>query len=224
MLKVEKVSKIYTDTQVPTRALEDISLTISTGEFVAIMGASGCGKSTLLHILGLLDMPTSGELFFMDKKVSALKSRERTLLRREYIGFVFQNFNLIEELTVYENIELPLLYKRFRSQDRKQKIELIMEQMDIAHKRHAYPSQLAGGQQQRVAVARAVVGEPPLILADEPTGNLDFQHGQEVMNIFTQLHSNQTTIVMVTHSRQNANFAERIVHLFDGHIVNNSML
>ena len=192
---------------------------ITNGEFVAIMGPSGCGKSTLLNILGLLDNPTSGELFFSEKEVAKYSERNRTNLRKGSIGFVFQSFNLIDELTVYENVELPLLYMKVSGSERRKKVDEVLERMKIVHRKKHFPQQLSGGQQQRVAIARAVVTRPMLILADEPTGNLDSANGEEVMNLLTELNKDGTTIVMVTHSPTDAEYAHRIVQLFDGHIV-----
>jgi putative ABC transport system ATP-binding protein len=183
------------------------------------MGPSGCGKSTLLNIIGLLDNPTSGELYFLGQEVSGYTERQRTNLRKSNIGFVFQSFNLIDELTVYENVELPLLYLNMPSSERKEKVEAVLERMKMSHRKKHFPQQLSGGQQQRVAISRAVVTNPKLILADEPTGNLDSANGEEVMNLLTQLNNDGTTIVMVTHSPSDAEKAHRIVQLFDGHIV-----
>lgn len=223
MLKLQDVRKTYTAFDVATVAVEGVSLHVKVGEFLAIMGPSGCGKTSLLNMMGLLDMPTAGEVYFADQAVSLLKPGERTAIRRMNIGFVFQNFNLIEELNIYENIELPLLYRKVPVKERKARVMEVMEQMNIAHKRHFFPQQLSGGQQQRVAVSRAVIGNPKLILADEPTGNLDSAHGEEVMNTLQRLNENGTTVVIVTHSPLNANYAQRVVHLFDGHIVSDSL-
>ncbi|MBN1250621.1 MAG: ABC transporter ATP-binding protein [Bacteroidales bacterium] len=223
MLKTKKLVKIFRSDEVETMALNNINLDISEGEFVAIMGPSGCGKSTLLNILGLLDNPTSGELFFNGTDVSYFSERNRTKLRKNNVGFVFQSFNLIDELSVYENVELPLLYLKNSKAERKQKVMEVLDYMQIAHRKKHFPQQLSGGQQQRVAVARAVVTNPKLILADEPTGNLDSANGEEVMKLLTQLNNNGTTIVMVTHSPIDADKAHRIVQLFDGHIVTESI-
>lgn len=209
--------------EVETTALNNVNLEINEGEFVAIMGPSGCGKSTLLNILGLLDNPTSGELIFNQTQVAEFNERQRTNLRKSNIGFVFQSFNLIEELTVYENIELPLLYMKVSSSDRKKRVTEVLERMKIAHRAKHFPQQLSGGQQQRVAIARAVITNPKLILADEPTGNLDSANGEEVMNLLSQLNETGTTIIMVTHSPSDADRSHRIIQLFDGHIVTENM-
>lgn len=219
MIKTIDLVKIFRTDEVETTALNNISFEVKEGEFVAIMGPSGCGKSTLLNILGLLDNPTGGQYFFLDQEVSKFKENQRTLLRKSNIGFVFQSFNLIDELTVFENVELPLLYQGVSSNDRKKKVDLVLERMKISHRRKHFPQQLSGGQQQRVAIARSVVGNPKLILADEPTGNLDSANGEEVMNLLSELNREGTTIIMVTHSPTDADKAQRIVQLFDGHIV-----
>ncbi len=220
MIKTEKLQKIFKTEEVATYALNDVSLQVQKGEFVAIMGPSGCGKSTLLNILGLLDNPTAGTYRLNGTDVSHLKERERTRLRKGVIGFVFQSFNLIDELNVYENIELPLLYMKVPARERRERVEAAMKRMDILHRRKHFPAQLSGGQQQRVAIARAVVAGPQLILADEPTGNLDSKNGREVMELLSELHRDGTTIVMVTHSQHDAGYAERIINLFDGQVVN----
>lgn len=219
IIKTHKLTKIFRSDEVETKALNQLEFQAEEGEFVAVMGPSGCGKSTLLNILGLLDNPSAGQYFYYDKEVSGFSEKQRTNLRKGNIGFVFQSFNLIDELTVYENIELPLLYLKYSALKRKELVEKAMEQMQIAFRRKHFPQQLSGGQQQRVAVARAVVTNPRLILADEPTGNLDSANGEEVMNILTQLNENGTTIVMVTHSAVDAEKAHRIVHLLDGQII-----
>ena len=219
MLRTVNLKKLYTTEDVETTALNDVNMEIKGGEFVAIMGPSGCGKSTLLNVLGLLDNPSDGEYHFLDNEVSNFSERQRANLRKQNIGFVFQSFNLIDELTVYENIELPLLYLGFASSDRKKRVDDVMEHMQISHRRNHFPQQLSGGQQQRVAVGRAVVAKPKLILADEPTGNLDSAHGDEVMQMLTELNENGTTILMVTHSPAYAEYSHRIIHLFDGHVV-----
>ncbi len=211
--------KKFRTTEVETIALQNVSLDVNDGEFVAIMGPSGCGKSTLLNIIGLLDNPTSGDYYLDNQEVGHLKERERTNVRKGKIGFVFQSFNLIDELNVYENIELPLTYMKISAEERKQKVLEIMRCMSISHRAKHYPQQLSGGQQQRVAIARAVVSGPKLILADEPTGNLDSKNGKEVMALLTQLNREGTTIVMVTHSQHDAGYAQRIINLFDGEIV-----
>ncbi|RMD92959.1 MAG: ABC transporter ATP-binding protein, partial [Calditrichaeota bacterium] len=219
MIQTKNLTKVYTTEEVETTALNKVNFEVEEGEFVAVMGPSGCGKSTLLNLLGLLDNPTEGEYYFLGQEVSKLSERQRANLRKGKIGFVFQSFNLIDELTVYENVELPLLYLGYKSRERKRMVEEVLEQMEIMHRRNHFPQQLSGGQQQRVAVARAVVAKPKLILADEPTGNLDSVHGEEVMNLLSELNENGTTIVMVTHSPAYAEYAHRIVHLFDGQIV-----
>jgi putative ABC transport system ATP-binding protein len=219
MIKTNDLVKVFRTDEVETTALNKVKLNIDNGEFVAIMGPSGCGKSTLLNIIGLLDNPTSGELYFLGQEVSGYTERQRTNLRKSNIGFVFQSFNLIDELTVYENVELPLLYLNMPSSERKEKVEAVLERMKMSHRKKHFPQQLSGGQQQRVAISRAVVTNPKLILADEPTGNLDSANGEEVMNLLTQLNNDGTTIVMVTHSPSDAEKAHRIVQLFDGHIV-----
>ena len=219
MIKTNNLKKIYTTEEVETTALNNVNLEVNAGEFVAVMGPSGCGKSTLLNLLGLLDNPTDGEYYFLDQEVSHHSERQRANLRKANIGFVFQSFNLIDELTVYENVELPLLYLSVPSSERKTRVGEVLDQMQITPRKNHFPQQLSGGQQQRVAVARAVVSRPKLILADEPTGNLDSAHGEEVMQSLTDLNEAGTTIVMVTHSPAYAEYAHRIVHLFDGHIV-----
>lgn len=219
MIKTENLKKIYTTEEVETTALNNVNIEIEKGEFVSIMGPSGCGKSTLLNILGLLDNPTDGRLHFFENEVSGYSERQRAQLRKENIGFVFQSFNLIDELTVYENVELPLLYLGVSATDRKTKVNEALEKMEIMHRANHFPQQLSGGQQQRVAVARAIVGSPKLILADEPTGNLDSAHGDEVMSMLTNLNEDGATIVMVTHSPTYAEYGNRIIHLFDGHVV-----
>jgi len=219
MIKTNELVKIFRTDEVETTALNKVNIEVTQGEFVAIMGPSGCGKSTLLNILGLLDNPTSGEYHFNGIEVSKFSERQRTNMRKNNIGFVFQSFNLIDELTVFENIELPLLYLNVSAADRKQKVTEVMERMQIAHRRNHFPQQLSGGQQQRVAVARAVVTKPNFILADEPTGNLDSANGEEVMDLLSQLNADGTTIVMVTHSPSDAEKAHRIIQLFDGHVL-----
>ena len=219
MIRTEDLKKVYTTEEVETTALNNVNLAIQEGEFVAVMGPSGCGKSTLLNILGLLDNPTEGAYRFLDTNVSKYSERQRAQLRKANIGFVFQSFNLIDELTVCENIELPLLYQKFSAQDRRKRVDKVMEKMQLTARRNHFPQQLSGGQQQRVAVARAVVSKPRLILADEPTGNLDSAHGDEVMSLLTDLNKAGTTIVMVTHSVHYSEYAHRVIHLLDGHIV-----
>ena len=220
MIKTEKLQKIFRTEEVETWALHDVTLEVKEGEFVAIMGPSGCGKSTLLNILGLLDNPTNGTYQLNGTDVSKFSEAERTNLRKGVIGFVFQSFNLIDELNVYENIELPLLYMGVPKEERKQRVEEAMKRMDIAHRVKHFPQQLSGGQQQRVAIARAVVANPKIILADEPTGNLDSKNGKEVMDLLTQLNKEGTTVVMVTHSQHDAGYATRTINLFDGQVVN----
>ena len=219
MITVSNLSKVFRTEEIETTALNGVSFEIKDGEFVAIMGPSGCGKSTLLNILGLLDNPTSGCYKLLDTEVSKLKEKERTKFRKGNIGFVFQSFNLIDELNVYENIELPLRYLNISAAERKQKVTDIMKRMNISHRSNHFPQQLSGGQQQRVAIARAVVAGPKLILADEPTGNLDSKNGKEVMDLLKELNQEGTTIVMVTHSQKDALCAQRTIDLFDGQIV-----
>ena len=220
MIKTKSLQKIFKTEEVETWALHDVSLEIHEGEFVAIMGPSGCGKSTLLNILGLLDNPSNGTYELHGVEVSKLSEADRTNLRKGVIGFVFQSFNLIDELNVYENIELPLLYMGVPKDERKRRVEEVMARMDISHRVKHFPQQLSGGQQQRVAIARAVVANPKIILADEPTGNLDSKNGKEVMDLLTQLNKEGTTVVMVTHSQHDAGFATRTINLFDGQVVN----
>lgn len=220
MIKTVDLTKVFRTEEVETTALNKVSMEITEGEFVAIMGPSGCGKTTLLNILGLLDNPSDGSYYFNEKQVSGFSEKQRAKMRKENIGFVFQNFNLIDELSVFENIELPLVYLGYNARDRKKRVEEVMEQMQIMHRSKHFPLQLSGGQQQRVAVARAVVAKPKLILADEPTGNLDSSHGEEVMNLLDSLNQNGTSIVMVTHSQRDAEYARRIIRLFDGQIIN----
>lgn len=219
MIKVTNLSKVFRTEEIETTALNDVSFEINEGEFVAIMGPSGCGKSTLLNILGLLDNPTGGSYELLGQEVANLKERERTKFRKGNLGFVFQSFNLIDELNVFENVELPLKYLNIGAAERKQRVTEILKRMNISHRSHHFPQQLSGGQQQRVAIARAVVSNPKLVLADEPTGNLDSKNGKEVMDLLTELNSEGTTIVMVTHSQKDASVAQRIINLFDGRIV-----
>ncbi len=220
MIKLNNISKVFRTDEVETVALDSINLEIRAGEFIAIMGPSGCGKSTLLNIIGLLDPPTSGDMEFMERDLSGFKEKEFTKLRRGNIGFVFQSFNLIDELNVYQNVELPLTYLDVPVKERKNRVEEMLERMNISHRARHYPRQLSGGQQQRVAIARAVVTEPSLVLADEPTGNLDSKNGIEVMELLSDLNAVGTTVVMVTHSDRDAAYAHRVVTLFDGRIVN----
>ena len=219
MITINNLSKHFRTEDVETIALDNVSFDVKDGEFVAIMGPSGCGKSTLLNILGLLDNPTSGTYLLGDHDVSQLRERDRTNVRKGEIGFVFQSFNLIDELTVAENIELPLTYLNMKASERKERVQQIMKRMAISHRAHHFPHQLSGGQQPRVAIARAVVCDPKLILADEPTGNLDSKNGAEVMQLLTQLNQEGTTIIMVTHNEHDAQMAQRTIHLFDGKIV-----
>lgn len=219
MIKTENLSMLFTTEDVQTKALNEVSLEIKKGEFVAIMGPSGCGKSTLLNILGTLDSPTSGKYYFDDKEIDKMSESQLTTFRKGNIGFVFQNFNLIDELTVYENVELPLVYLNGKKSERKKKVMEVLERMDIAHRAGHFPQQLSGGQQQRVAIARAVVTDCPLILADEPTGNLDSTNGVEVMELLRELNNQGTTIVIVTHSQRDATYAHRVIHLLDGRVV-----
>lgn len=224
MIKTVALEKIFRTEEVETLALNKVSIEVKEGEFVAIMGPSGCGKSTLLNILGLLDNPTSGEYYLNGIEVSRYTEAQRTKLRKGIIGFVFQSFNLIDELNVYENIELPLLYMGVSAAERKKKVQEAMERMAIVHREKHFPQQLSGGQQQRVAIARAIVANPKLILADEPTGNLDSKNGQEVMNLLSELNKEGTTIVMVTHSQHDAGFASRTINLFDGQVVTETLI
>jgi putative ABC transport system ATP-binding protein len=219
MIKTTNLQKIFTTEEVETTALNGITMEIKDGEFVAIMGPSGCGKSTLLNILGLLDNPSGGNYDFYGNEVATMSERQRAGLRKGSIGFVFQSFNLIDELTVYENVELPLLYLKTPPDERKRKVEIALERMNMMHRRNHFPQQLSGGQQQRVAIARAVVAKPKMILADEPTGNLDSTNGEEVMKLLQELNNEGTTIIMVTHSPYDAGFSHRIVNLFDGKVV-----
>ena len=222
MIKIINLTKIFRTESVQTTALNEVSLEISQGEFVAIMGPSGCGKSTLLNMIGLLDNPTSGELWFMDQEVSRYSENDRTDLRNGNLGFVFQSFNLIDELTVFENVELPLLYAGVSTRERVKRVNEALERMQIAHRTEHYPQQLSGGQQQHVAIARAIVTNPRIILADEPTGNLDSTNGNEVMNLLKELNHDGATVVMVTHSEENAREAERIIRMMDGYILTES--
>ena len=219
MLVMQGLSKAFRTTEVETTALAAVDLGIAAGEFTAIMGPSGCGKSTLLNIIGMLDNPSSGRYFFLDEDVSKYPERKLAQLRKRNIGFIFQSFNLIDELTVFANVELPLVYQRLPAPERKRKVEAVLERMGIAARRNHLPTQLSGGQQQRVAVARALVVAPKLILADEPTGNLDTANGEEVMNMLVKLNEEGTTVIMVTHSRSHAEYARRIVNMLDGRIV-----
>jgi len=223
MIKTNELTKIFRTEEVETTALNKINLDVKEGEYVAVMGPSGCGKSTLLNILGLLDNPTSGSYLFNGTEVANLKERDRTVFRKGNIGFVFQSFNLIDELNVFENVELPLIYLKMKTSERKKKVEEALDRMKITHRAKHFPQQLSGGQQQRVAISRAVVANPRLILADEPTGNLDSKNGIEVINLLSELNKEGTTIIMVTHSERDAGYAHRIVNLFDGQIVTENL-
>jgi len=222
MVKTNKLHKIFRTEEVETTALNKVDLSIEKGEFASIMGPSGCGKTTLMNILGLLDNPTDGEYFFLGQEVSGYSERQRADLRKQNIGFVFQNFNLIDELTTFENVELPLLYLNMSTSERKNKVDAVIDKMGIKHRSGHFPQQLSGGQQQRVAVSRALVSDPEIILADEPTGNLDSSHGDEVMKLLTELNADGTTIIMVTHSPAYAEYAKRTINLFDGKIVSDN--
>ncbi len=223
LIQMKDLSKVYRTEEVETTALNAVNIDIKKGEFVAVMGPSGCGKSTLLNIIGMLDNPTSGNYFFLDEDIAGFSESQLAGVRKQHIGFIFQSFNLIDELTVEENIELALLYHSISSSERKERVGTIMDHMGIAHRGGHMPSQLSGGQQQRVAVARAVVSRPSLILADEPTGNLDSQHGEEVMGMLQDLNSAGTTVVMVTHSPSHAEYARRTINLFDGEVVTENL-
>ena len=219
MIRTENLTKTFRTEEIETMALNKVNLQIAKGEFVAIMGPSGCGKSTLLNILGLLDNPTEGRYFFDNQQAGHLKERQRTQMRKGNIGFVFQSFNLIDELNVFENVELPLIYLKIPTRKRKEMVQTVLKRMYIGHREKHFPQQLSGGQQQRVAIARAVIANPKLILADEPTGNLDSKNGREVMDLLSELNREGTTIIMVTHSQHDAGFAHRIINLFDGMVV-----
>jgi len=224
LIEIKDLEKVYRTAEVETMALNKVSVSVQPGEFVAIMGPSGCGKSTLLNILGLIDEPNGGSYLFDGTEVANFNERRRAQLRKNNIGFVFQSFNLIDELTVFENVELPLLYIGVKASERKERVEAVLEKMQIMHRRNHFPQQLSGGQQQRVAVARAVVNRPKIILADEPTGNLDSSNGNEVMELLTELNEQGTTIVMVTHSEHDAKFASRVVRMLDGQVVTENIL
>lgn len=219
MIRTTGLTKIFRAEDVETTALKGVNFHVEEGEFVAIMGPSGCGKSTFLSILGMLDTPTSGEYLFQGVNVAVFSEKRRSMIRKQKIGFIFQNFNLIDELTIYENVELPLIYMGMPINQRKEKVTAVLEYLELNHRRKSFPVQLSGGQQQRVAVARALVSGPSLILADEPTGNLDSQHGEEVMKMMANLNESGTTIVMVTHSQRDAEYSSRLINLFDGQIV-----
>jgi len=219
MIKIENLTKVFSTEEIETYALNGVEINVKEKEFVAVMGPSGCGKSTLLNIVGLLDNPTNGSYIFNDTEVAKLKEKDRTQFRKGNIGFVFQSFNLIDELNVFENVELPLIYLKMKASERKKKVEEVLQRMKIGHRAKHFPQQLSGGQQQRVAIARAVVANPNLILADEPTGNLDSKNGIEVMNLLSELNQDGATIIMVTHSERDANFAHRTINLFDGQVI-----
>ena len=223
MIKTEKLSMLFTTEEVQTKALNEVTLHVEQGEFVAIMGPSGCGKSTLLNILGTLDSPTSGSYFFEGKQVDKMIENQLTALRKNNLGFIFQSFNLIDELTVYENVELPLVYMGIKTAQRKEKVNKVLEKVNLLHRANHYPQQLSGGQQQRVAIARAVVTDCKLLLADEPTGNLDSVNGVEVMELLSELNRQGTTIIIVTHSQRDATYAHRIIRLLDGQIVSENI-
>ncbi len=223
MIETKGLKKVFKSGVIQTVALTNINLKVEQGEFMAVMGPSGCGKSTLLNLLGMIDNVTEGSYYFMGKDVNQLQEKDKNNLRKNSIGFIFQNFNLIDELSVWENIELPLIYQGVKRADRKRRVNQVIEQLEISHRKDLFPSELSGGQQQRVAVARAIVGDPSLLLADEPTGNLDSMHGEVVMNLLSDLNKQGMTIVMVTHSQHDASYCRRIVHLFDGQIINENL-
>ncbi|MEO0338215.1 MAG: ABC transporter ATP-binding protein [Bacteroidota bacterium] len=224
MIQTKGLTKVYRADEVETTALNSVDISINPGEFVSIMGPSGCGKSTLLNILGLIDSPSGGEYHFLDHEVAKYSERQRSKLRKENIGFIFQSFNLIDELTVFENVELPLIYTKVPARDRKKRVEEALDQMNMMHRQKHFPQQLSGGQQQRVAVARAIINNPKLILADEPTGNLDSSNGNDVMKTLVHLNEAGTTIIMVTHSQYCAEFGDRIIRLLDGQVVTENMV
>lgn len=223
MIITEGLTKVFKTEGAETVALRGVNFKVEKGDFITVMGPSGCGKTTLLNLLGLIDEPSDGKYLFFGQDVYSMNERQKTELRKRNIGFVFQNFNLIDDLTAYENIELPLVYLGWKKKERKKRVDEVIENMKLSHKRNLFPVQLSGGQQQRIAVARAVVAKPPLILADEPTGNLDSMHGEEIMNILGDLNKEGTTIVMVTHSLSDAAFGRKIVHLFDGQIISENI-
>ena len=224
MIRTNKLVKLYRTEEIETTALNEVSMEVKEGEFLSIMGPSGCGKSTLMNILGMIDSPSGGEYFFLDHEVSKYSEKQRANLRKENIGFVFQSFNLIDELTVFENVELPLIYTRMKSADRRTQVEKVLESMNMMHRKNHFPQQLSGGQKQRVAVARAIVNNPKLILADEPTGNLDSSNGDDVMKMLTHLNEQGTTVIMVTHSPRNAEFGHRVIRLLDGKVVSENTI
>ena len=224
MIKTENLVKVYQTDEVETTALNEVNIEIQPGEFVSVMGPSGCGKSTLLNVLGMIDSPTGGQYYFNGEEIGHLSERKRSNIRKHNLGFVFQSFNLIDELTVFENVELPMLYTKVASADRRRRVDELLESMNIMHRRNHFPQQLSGGQQQRVAVARAIVNRPKLILADEPTGNLDSANGDEVMKILSELNAEGTTILMVTHSQYSAEFGNRIIRMLDGQVVTENVV
>jgi len=223
MITIKNLRRAFRAEDAETIALNNINFTVEEGDFVAVMGPSGCGKTTLLNVIGMIDVADGGSYSFLDKDVFSLNEKQKTEIRKNNIGFVFQNFNLIDELTVLENIELPLFYLGWKKAERKKRLEEIVDRLEISHRKNLFPVQLSGGQQQRVAVARAVITKPKLILADEPTGNLDSMHGEEVMNLLGDLNKDGTTILMVTHSQRDASYSRRTVHLFDGQIINENL-
>jgi putative ABC transport system ATP-binding protein len=224
MIDIKNLTKFYRTDDIETTALNNINIKINTGEFVSIMGPSGCGKSTLLNSLGLLDTPDSGTYLFIDEDVTKVNEKQRSQIRKENIGFIFQSFNLIDELTIFENVELPLIYLKVPKQERASRVNELLEKMEIMHRKDHFPSQLSGGQQQRVAIARAVVTKPKLLLADEPTGNLDSKNGKEVMQIISNLHKEGSTIIMVTHSDHDAHYSERVIRLLDGKVISENLV
>jgi putative ABC transport system ATP-binding protein len=224
MIRTNNLTKVYRTEEIETTALNNVDIEIKSGEFVSIMGPSGCGKSTLLNIVGMIDNPTGGKYHFLDHEVSGYSERQRSHLRKNNIGFIFQSFNLIDELTVFENVELPLIYTKVNSRERKERVEEVLEKMNMMHRKNHFPQQLSGGQQQRVAVSRAIVNNPKLILADEPTGNLDSANGNDVMKTLVHLNNEGATIIMVTHSQYCAEFGNRIIRLLDGQVVTENMV